>query len=262
MEWINLAARWIHIYVAILWVGQTYFFMWIEGRLTEGEAEDAGKVWMVHSGGFYVVEKQKIPELLPRTLHWFKWEAAFTWLSGMVLLIVVYYMGGLLVDTSVADISAGQGAAIGLGMLAVSWAVYDLLWLSPLAKTEWLAATISFVLVVAVAFGLTKVFSGRAAYMHVGAMFGTLMAANVWMRILPAQRQMVAALQEGKPADLTLATRAKFRSKHNSFMVVPLIFIMVSNHFPVATYGNNYGWLVLSVLVLAGWGAARLIRSL
>lgn len=266
-EWINLVVRWFHVFVAILWVGQTYYFMWLDRQLAVEEAAGGSEgsvpqVWMVHSGGFYVVEKQKGLEHLPGTLHWFKWEAALTWISGMVLLLLVYYWGGLLVDSDVADISLGMASAIGLGFLVAAWVVYDLLWLSPLAKNEWVGATLSYLLVVAVAFGLTRVFSGRAAYMHMGAMFGTLMAANVWLRILPAQRQMIAAVKESKPPDLTLGARAKFRSQHNAYMVVPLVFIMVSNHFPVATYGNAYNWVVLSVLVLVGWVAAELMKKI
>ena len=266
-EWINLIVRWFHVFVAILWVGQTYYFMWLDRQMAVEEAAgvsegSAPQVWMVHSGGFYVVEKQKGLEHLPHTLHWFKWEAALTWLSGMVLLLVVYYWGGLLIDTDVADISLGMASALGLGFLVAAWVVYDLLWLSPLVKNEWVGATLSYLLVVAVAFGLTHVFSGRAAYMHMGAMFGTLMAANVWLRILPAQRQMIAAVKEGKPLDLTLGARAKFRSQHNAYIVVPLVFIMVSNHFPVSTYGNAYNWVVLSVLVLVGWGVAELIKKI
>ncbi len=263
--WLDLLVRWFHIFVGILWIGQTYFFTWLDGRLSAEENAGAeentvAQVWMVHSGGFYVVEKQKVPELLPRKLHWFRWEAALTWLSGMVLLVLVYYMGGVLVDTDVADISVGAGVGIGLGLLVVAWVVYDLMWQSPVGRAEVVAAAVSYLLVVGVAYGLTQVLSGRAAYMHVGAMFGTLMAANVWLRILPAQRRMIAVTKEGKKPDAALAARAKLRSKHNTFMVVPVVFIMLSNHFPM-TYGHQYNWAILAVLVLAGWGAAKLIRS-
>jgi uncharacterized membrane protein len=264
-EWLNLAVRWFHVFAGILWIGQTYFFTWLDGRLSAEEeaaksAGPAAQVWMVHSGGFYVVEKQKVPELLPRTLHWFRWEAGLTWLSGMVLLVLVYYMGGVLVDDSVANISVAMGVLIGVGVLMLSWVVYDRLVQSPLGKSEPLFAAVSFLLVVGIAYGLTHVLSGRAAYIHVGAMFGTIMAANVWMRILPAQRKMVAALQEGKTPDATLAALAKLRSKHNTYMVVPVVFIMLSNHFPTATYGNSYNWIILSALILVGWGAAKIIR--
>lgn len=216
---------------------------------------------MVHSGGFYVVEKQKGPELLPRRLHWFRWEAALTWLSGLVLLILVYYFGGALVDPDVADITQGTGIGIGVSVLLLGWLVYDLLWRSPLGRSEVTAATVSFLLLVGISYGLSNVLSGRAAYMHVGALMGTVMAANVWMRILPAQRRMLANARDEKSPDLALAARAKQRTKHNTYMVVPVIFIMLSNHFPVATYGQKYNWLILAGLILVGWAAAKIIRS-
>jgi uncharacterized membrane protein len=262
-EWINLIARWAHVFTGILWIGQTYFFTWLDARLGEEEAALKGsakaQLWMVHSGGFYVVEKQKAAELT-RKLHWFRWEAALTWLSGVVLLVLVYYMGGALVDADVRDISVGTATAICVGLLIVAWIVYDILCLTPLVRQEMLFAALAYLLVVGVAYGLTRVVSGRAAYLHVGAMFGTIMAANVWMRILPAQGRMIAAMREGKEVDAALATRAKLRSKHNTFMVVPLVFTMISNHFPTATYGSQYNWLILSALVLAGWIAAKFIR--
>jgi uncharacterized membrane protein len=261
-EWLNLLARWFHVFAGILWIGTTYFFTWLDGRLTEEEraaaAEDRAEVWMVHSGGFYVVQKEKKPGTRP--LHWFRWEAALTWLSGMVLLVLIYYMGGALLDRDVCDISLGAGVCLGLGLLIVSWVVYDLMVQSPLGKNELLFAAISYVLVVGVTFVLAHFFSGRAVYIHVGAMFGTIMAANVWMRILPAQRRMIAATKEGRTPDANLAARAKLRSKHNTFMVVPLVFTMISNHFPSTTYGDKYNWAILSILVLLGWGAAKLIR--
>jgi len=262
-EWIQLALRWFHVFAGILWIGQTYFFTWLDARLSEEEAaaHAGGKpqVWMVHSGGFYVVEKQKGVELQPRTLYWFKWEAALTWLSGMLLLGVVYHMGGLMVELD-GPVSSGAAAGIGTLALIVGWAVYDLLWLSPLGKQEWLGAILSYGLLMALAYGLAQVMSGRAAYMHVGAVMGTIMTANVWMRILPAQRRMIAATKEGKEPDVALAARAKLRSKQNTYMAVPTVFLMISSHYPTATYGTQYNWGVLSVLVLAGWGAAKLIR--
>jgi len=259
-EWLNLLARWFHVFAGILWIGTTYYFTWLDGRFTEQESGKGEKtqVWMVHSGGFYVVEKEKKPG--PHELHWFRFEALLTWLSGMVLLVLVYYMGGVLIDTDVWDISVGAGTAIGLGVLVGGWILYDLLAQSPLVKREIPFAAVAYLLVVATAFGLTHVFSGRAAYMHVGAMMGTIMAANVWMRILPAQRKMIAAVKEGKEPDQNLALRAKLRSKHNTFIIVPVVFIMISNHFPAASYGSEYNWIVLAVLILLGWFAAKIIR--
>jgi uncharacterized membrane protein len=265
-EWLNLILRWIHVFAGIMWVGTTYYFTWLDARLTEEEKAavntgNAAQVWMVHSGGFYVVERRKVPDLVSRTLHWFKWEAGTTWLSGFALLIVVYYLGGgALIDHDVRDISLGAAVGVGIAVIVVGWLVYDLLMLSPLGRNELLFAAIAYALIVGIAFSLTQVFSGRAAYIHVGATLGTIMAANVWMRILPAQKKMIAALKEGRKPDERLAAQAKLRSKQNTFMAVPVVFIMISNHFPGVTYGERYNWIILAVLVLAGWIAAKFIR--
>lgn len=263
-EWINLVLRWIHILAGIFWVGQTYYFTKVEGRmaLDEEAARTAGRppqVWLVHSGSFSVVEKQTSPKLLPTKLYWFRWEALITWVSGFLLLGALYYSGGLLLDDSVSKIGIGTGVAIGLGTLIVGFIVYEWIWMSPLGDSPVLAATISYLLVVALAYGLTHMISGRAAYIHIGALFGTIMTANVWMHILPATRKMLAAMREGKPPDLKLGERAKRCTIHNTYMVVPLIFLMISNHFPTATYGADYNWVILSVLVLLGGVAAKFI---
>jgi uncharacterized membrane protein len=171
----------------------------------------------------------------------------------------LYYSGGLLLDDSVSNIGMGTGIAIGLGTLMVGFTVYEGIWMSPLRRVPLLAGTICFLLVVALAYGLTHVISGRAAYMHIGALFGTIMVANVWMRILPATRKMLKTIREGKPVDLEAAERAKGRTIHNTYMTVPLIFLMISNHFPTATYGASYNWLILSALVLAGGVSAKFI---
>lgn len=265
-EWLNLIFRWVHVFAGIMWVGTTYYFTWLDARLSEEEKAAANtgtpaQIWMVHSGGFYVVEKRKVPDLASRTLHWFRWEAGTTWLSGFALLVLVYYIGGgALVDVDVYDLSLGKAVALGVGVLIAGWLIYDLLMLSPLGKNETVFAALAYVMLVALAFGLTRVFSGRAAYIHVGAMMGTIMAANVWMRILPAQKKMIAAINEGRKPDDALSAQAKLRSKQNTFMAVPVVFIMISNHFPGVTYGDRYNWIVLSVLILLGWVAAKFIR--
>ncbi len=260
--WLNLILRWVHIFAAIMWVGTTYYFTWLDARLHEEEdagGHDKAQVWMVHSGGFYVVEKESKPGA--RTLHWFRWEAAVTWLSGFLLLTLMAYLGGGsgIVDTDVLDISGRTAILIGLGTLVVGWVVYDLLVQSPLGRNELLFAVVAYALVVGAAYGLTRTLSGRWAYLHMGAMFGTIMAANVWQRILPAQRKMIAATREGRTPDANLGARAKLRSKHNTFIVVPTVFLMISNHYS-HTYGSRYNWLILSALVLAGWGTAKIIR--
>ena len=265
-EWLNLIIRWIHVFAGIMWVGTTYYFTWLDARLTEEEKAvantgEAAQIWMVHSGGFYVVEKRKVPDLASRTLHWFKWEAGTTWLSGFALLVVVYYLGGgALVDSDVRELSVPVAAAIGIGVLIAGWVIYDLLMLSPLGRNEVAFAVVGYLLIVGLSFGLTQVFSARAAYIHVGATFGTIMAANVWVRILPAQKKMIAALKAGRKPDESLSAQAKLRSKQNTFMAVPVVFIMISNHFPGVTYGDHYNWIILSLLVLAGWIAAKFIR--
>src|SRR6185436_15218479 len=265
-EWLNLLFRWTHVFAGIMWVGTTYYFTWLDARLSEEEKAVVStganaQIWMVHSGGFYVVEKRKVPDLASRTLHWFRWEAAMTWLSGFALLVLVYYLGGgALVDPDVRDISVGAAVALGIGIIVACGFVYDVMMASPLGRHEKLFAAIGYVLIVAVSYLLTNIFSGRAAYIHLGAIFGTIMAANVWMHILPSQKKMIAALREGRKPDERLSARAKLRSKQNTFMVVPVVFIMISNHFPGVTYGEHNNWLILSVLVLVGWIAAKFIR--
>jgi uncharacterized membrane protein len=262
-EWLNLSVRWFHVFAAIMWVGQTFYFTWLDGQFGKLEKNAEGKpaaLWMVHSGGFYAVEKQKVLGVAPGQVHWFRWEAAMTWLSGMVLMFLIYYFSGGLIDTDVADISQGRGIAIGLGVLVSGWLIYDLAVRSALGRSEAVFAIFSLIMTAVVSWGLVHVLSGRAAYIHVGAMFGTIMTLNVWERILPAQRKMIAASAAGATFDASLGAQAKLRSKHNTFMAVPVVFIMLSNHFPVATYGNTYSWEILVVLVLVGWAAAKVIR--
>jgi uncharacterized membrane protein len=263
-EWSNLILRWIHVLAGIFWIGQTYYFTKLEGRLALDEelAKNSGRlpqVWLVHSGSFSLVEKQSSPKMVPAKFYWFRWEALITWISGFLLLGLLYYSGGLLLDDSVSSIGMGTAVAIGLGTLVLAFVVYEGIYRSPLARIPVVAGTICYLLVVAVAYTLTHLISGRAAYIHVGALFGTIMAANVWMGILPATRKMLAAIREGKQIDPKISERAKGRTIHNTYMTVPLIFLMISNHFPTATYGTSYNWLILSALVLAGGVSAKFI---
>ncbi|HXY99428.1 MAG TPA: urate hydroxylase PuuD [Stellaceae bacterium] len=264
-EWLNLLLRWLHIVVGIGWIGTSFFFIWLDAHLSPkpGAARGSvGEIWLFHSGGFYEVEKKLVvpTEVLP-SLHWFKWEAYLTWISGVLLLIVVYYLGGgvFLIDPEQSSIGLPAAVLIGLGTLALGWLIYDFLWRSPLAQKPALAAAISFLLLAGLAFALTRVFSGRAAYMHVGALLGTIMAANVWRVIQPSQREMYRVNLTGGEPDAALSKAAKLRSTHNNYMTLPVIFVMVSNHFP-STYGNVYNWLVLLVLFLAGAGVRHYLN--
>jgi uncharacterized membrane protein len=263
-ELLEIALRWAHIFAAIMWVGATYYFTWLDGRFVELEekakrGENAEKfVWMVHSGGFYLVEKQKRPQMMPTMLHWFRWEAAFTWLSGILLFSLMYYHGRMIHQGGEEQIlSFGNTVALSVGMLIAGWVIYDALWM--FCKNELLGIVISYALIVGTAWVSCHYFSPRGAFLQVGAMMGTIMAANVWMRILPPQRRMVAALTAGREPDIKEALRAKGRSKHNSFIVIPVVFMMISQHATLII-GSKFKWVYLSVIVLIGWGAAKIIR--
>jgi uncharacterized membrane protein len=264
-EWVNLLTRWFHIIVGISWIGQTWLFIRFERSIerppdTKLPDNVAGQMWMVHGGGFFVVEKLTGLNKLPFKLHWFKWEAMLTWISGFLLLALVYYHGGLMVTD---DSPIGKGAAIGisLGVLLLAWPVYEMLWRSPLGKNEIVGSLCSYALVLAVASGLKEVLPARAAFFHIGAILGTIMVANVWMLIIPAQKQIVARIAGGKPADMALAQRARQSSKQNSFMAVPLIFIMISNHYPVASYAHKHSVWLLAVYLVLGWFGSKVIRE-
>jgi len=255
-DWANLLLRWTHFIAGIAWIGSSFYFIWLDRALTRPEHAKAGvegDLWMVHSGGFYQVEKRRPgPGEVPPVLHWFKWEAMLTWITGISLLVLVYYLSNAyLLDPGVSRIGRGTAIMLGVGLLAVGWVVYDALWRSPLARRPVVATAISLALLAAVTVLLCRLLSGRAAFMHIGSLLGTIMVANVWMRILPAQHQMLAATRAGRPANFTLGEQAKQRSVHNSYMTFPLLFIMLSNHFP-ATYASPANWLVLLLLFVAG----------
>jgi uncharacterized membrane protein len=257
-DWLALTLRWFHLIAGISWIGSSFYFMWLDSSLTPPEQASEnveGALWMVHSGGFYQVERRKIaPGQMPKVLHWFKWEAAFTWLSGIALLSVVYYLTGgvYLLDPSRSSITPAQASALGIGMLVATWLAYDTLWNSPLGKkAPGVSTAICYAALIGIAYGLCHILSGRGAFIHVGAMFGTIMVLNVWVRILPAQQKMIDATREGRTPDYSLSGLAKRRSVHNSYMTFPVLFMMLSNHYPM-TYGTPYNWLTLLGLIVVG----------
>jgi len=258
-EWLNLAVRWAHVITGVAWIGTSFYFNWLNSRIAppppeRAEPGVAGELWSVHGGGFYRVEKYSVaPERLPETLHWFKWEAYATWLSGLALLVLVYYLGAAayLVDPQVARLGTGQAIAVGLGSLAGAWLVYDALCRSSLQKAPLALAAVLFALTTALAWGLAQLLAPRAAYIHAGAALGTIMAANVFRVIIPSQRDMVAAMAQGRAPDAALGTQAALRSLHNNYFTLPVLFTMVSSHYP-ATYGHHWNWLVLAGLALVG----------
>lgn len=258
IEWSNLLVRWIHMIVGIAWIGASFYFVWLENHLERGKPglKDgiAGDLWAIHGGGFYYLNKFKVaPKELPETLHWFKWEAYATWLSGITLMTIVYYLnaGVYMVDTSVADISEATAIGIGLGSMVVGWVVYDVLCRTPLLKKPVFMLAVMFGFLTASAYGLHQVLAARAAYIHVGAMIGTMMAGNVLMVIIPGQKRLVDAAEKGEEPDAWQGIYAGLRSRHNNYFTLPVLFIMISNHFP-ATWGTEWNWAVLAGISAAG----------
>lgn len=256
-EWLHLCVRWLHIIAGVAWIGSSFYFNWLEGNLDRRQKPSsglAGSLWAVHGGGFYHIVKYTLaPSTLPETLHWFKWEAYTTWLSGFALLAVVYYMGAksYLLDPAVADLTPTQGIVISISCLLCGWFAYDGLCRSPLGKKPIVFAGVSFTLALGLAYSLCQVFSSRGAYIHMGAVLGTIMAANVFFVIIPSQKAMVNAIAAGQQPDGALGKKALQRSLHNNYMTLPVLFIMISNHFPF-TYGHAYNWLILGALSLIG----------
>ena len=255
-DWMNLIVRWMHVVFGIAWIGASFYFIFLENSLNRTENlrdELAGNLWAIHGGGFYYVEKYKIaPSTIPKKLHWFKYEAYFTWLSGFFLLNIVYYMNAkaYMVDPSVRDISGTTAILIGIGSLVSGWIIYDLLCKSPLIHKPKAFGVIGFIIIVGYAYLLSHFLSGRAAFMHVGAIIGTIMAGNVFFVIIPSQKELVAAAKEGRPLNPMLGKMAGLRSLHNNYMTLPVIFVMISNHFP-STFGPTFNWAILATLTIA-----------
>ena len=249
MEWLNLGVRWIHMIVGIAWIGASFYFVWLENNLNRSNPREglSGDLWAIHGGGIYHLEKYKLaPPTMPDNLHWFKWEAYWTWMSGIVLLCVVFYSNPVLYLLAPGStLTGGEGIAIGVGALIASWFIYDVLCDSPLGKRPGLLGLVLFVLIIAACYGFSQVFSGRGAYLHTGAIIGTIMVGNVFRIIMPAQRALVAAIAENRTPDPTLPAKGLLRSRHNNYFTLPVLFIMISNHFP-STYGSHYNWLILA----------------
>lgn len=258
-EWLSLCLRWLHIIAGAAWIGTSFYFNWLNNNirpLEKPEDRVKGELWSVHGGHFYRVVKYAVaPEKLPKTLHWFKWEAYTTWLSGFALLAVVYYVDAklYLIDPGVRALSPAAAIGIGVGSLAFGWIVYDLLCKSPLIERPVAFVVVCFALATGAAYGLAQVFGSRAAYIHVGALLGTLMAANVFRVIIPNQRVSVNAMSEGRDPDPKPGIDAARRSLHNNYMTLPVLFIMVSNHYPF-TFGHAHNWAVLAAISVIGAG--------
>lgn len=256
-EWLNLLLRFAHLVTGIAWVGASFYFVWLDNHLEQppkwkDEKGIKGDLWAIHGGGFYEVAKYKLaPPQMPQTLHWFKWEAYTTWITGFLLLSLMYYVGAesYLIDKRVADLTQLQAIAIGLGAIIGGVGCYEIMVRTKLREHGLLLGALLLLLATALSYGLTQVFSARGAYIHMGAIIGTIMAGNVFFGIMPSQRALVKAVEEGKTPDPAYGLNAKVRSTHNTYTTLPILFIMISNHYPI-TYNHSYNWLVLVAVIL------------
>ncbi len=260
VDWLNLLLRWLHFITGIAWIGSSFYFIWLDDHLeapveaSDDEKGVGGEVWSVHGGGFYHAQKYRVaPRVLPETLHWFKWEAYSTWISGMFLLILLYWYSAevYLIDPTVAELSPTIAIAIAAAFIIGGWVVYDLLCKSPLGKDDKLFGVVLFIAVSLLAWGLCQLFSGRGAYMHFGVILGTIMVANVFFVIIPGQKQMVEAASRGEAPDPAPGLRGKQRSVHNTYFALPVLFVMTSNHYAM-TYSHDFNWAILIAITLAG----------
>jgi uncharacterized membrane protein len=256
-EWVNLVIRWVHVITGIAWIGSSFYFIHLDASLRKRESLPAGvggEAWQVHGGGFYHIQKYMVaPADLPDRLQWFKWEAYSTWLSGFALLVVLYYFGAriYLVDRAVLPLEPWQAVAIGIASLAAGWVIYDGLCKSAIGREDGRLAAVGFVLLVAAAWFYAHVFSGRGAYIHTGALIGTIMVANVFLVIIPNQKIVVADLVAGRSPDPNLGKQAKQRSLHNNYLTLPVLFTMISNHYPM-TFGSRWNWVILAGVFVVG----------
>ncbi len=270
VEWLSLLGRWVHFVTGVAWIGASFYFIWLDNHLQaprnagDGDKGVGGELWAVHGGGFYHAQKYRVaPTRLPETLHWFKWEAYSTWLSGVFLLALIYWYGAeiYLIDNTRFAMSKPVAIAAGAGVLAAGWFVYDLLCKSPLGRHERELSIAIGLFCALAAWGLCQLFSGRGAFIHFGAMLGTIMVANVFFVIIPAQKKMVAATASGADPDPVPGTHARQRSVHNTYFTLPVLFVMISSHYAM-TFSHEWNWLILIAISLAGaliriWFVAR-----
>ena len=257
LNWLELIFRWLHVITGIAWIGASFYFIWLDNSLENPprwkiDNGVKGELWAVHGGGIYEVAKYRLgPAKMPETLHWFKWEAYSTWLSGMALLVLIFYVGAdsYLIDPSISELSRAEAITYGISFILGGWLVYELL-CSTAVITNGLGTALCLTLIAAItSWALTSLFSGRGAFIHFGAMIGTIMAGNVFRVIIPSQRALVTAIETGTELDPAWGAKAKLRSTHNNYFTLPLLFIMISNHYPM-TYAHKHNWLVLLALVV------------
>ncbi len=255
IEWVSLLIRWLHMISGMAWIGASFYFMHIDASMKPvKDIPKGGEAWEVHGGGFYQVRKWLVaPDQLPPDLIWHKWEAYTTWVTGFFLLMVIYYLGAdlYLIDPAVRQMSPLVAGAIGCGALAVGWVVYDLLVRSSLAKNEVVLGAVLFVLVVAMAYGFQQVFSGRGALLHTGAVLATIMSANVLLVIIPNQAKVIEDLKAGRAPDPQLGYIGKVRSTHNNYITLPVVFMMISGHYPM-TFSTQWAWVIVALVLIAG----------
>ena len=260
LEWVNLLGRWIHMITGIAWIGASFYFIWLDNSLQSPKASTdtdkgvSGEIWSVHGGGMYHAQKYKLaPEEMPEHLHWFKWEAYTTWISGMFLLALMYWYGAeiYLIDPGVAELSKPLAITVGIAVIVAGWYAYNWLCESDVGKNENVMAAILFVALSVIAFLLCQLFSGRGAYMHFGAMLGTIMVGNVFFVIIPGQKDLVRAKEQGRTPDPVHGIRGKQRSVHNTYFTLPVLFVMISNHYAM-TYAHKYNWIILIAITLIG----------
>lgn len=255
-DWLDLVFRWFHVIAGIVWIGTSFYFVALDNHLepVEGRDDLAGDTWEIHGGGFYRIEKYRVaPQRLPEPLHWFKWEAYWTWISGFTLFVVLYYFQAhsMLIDPAVANLSTLEAVGASIGLLIAAWLVYDVLCRTVGQRSEKAIAACIFALVVGTAYGVTHLFAARAAYLQVGAMLGTIMVANVFFVIIPAHRELIRAKKAGRAPDPAANVRGKQRSVHNNYFTLPVLFTMLAGHFPF-TYGHAHSWAILVWLMAIG----------